>query len=246
MLKNTKIAGIATALTLMAGVALAPTASAFVLVHPSLMTDNVDVNAGDSVEWGVEDIRTGCSVTTTLGSNSVTVKAIRTSDTSDASTLGAIGEITPKLIKGPHYAGEFVLKSQVGSTCKDDAGYKMSSEDVWVGSDAYFGGESDWDYNTVAGDSLAMDVTGYIVDFDEYDNYSGDTITDLGDGVKVLFYNGKKLIASTGIADDGFVSVRLPGNSFKAVGSATIRVALSHNADYYVPAADDEFDITVG
>ena len=245
MLKNTKIAGIATALTLMAGVALAPTASALVLIHPTLETDGTtEANAGDLVNWGISDIRTGCSVTTTLGSKSATVTAVKTSDTSDAITLGAIGEIAPKTIKAPSYAGEFVLKSQVESTCKDDAKFKMS-EDVWVGSAAYFGGESEWTYDTVAGDSLAMDVTGYIVDFDEYDNYSGDTITDLGDGVKVLFYNGKKLIASTGIADDGFVSVRLPGNSFKAVGSATIRVALSHNADYYIPSADAEFDITV-
>jgi hypothetical protein len=246
MLKTTKIVGIATALTLMTGVALAPTASALVLVHPSLLTDETtSANAGDLVNWGVSDIRTGCSVTTTLGSKSATVTAVKTSDTSDAITLGAIGESVPKTIKAPTYAGEFVLKSQVESTCKDDAKFKMS-EDVWVGSDAYFGGESDWTYDTVAGDSLAMDVTGYLVNFDEYDSYTGESITDVGDGVKVLFYNGRKLIASTGVADDGFVSVRLPGKSFKVAGSTTIRVALSHNAEHYIPAADDTISITVG
>ncbi|MSX39928.1 MAG: hypothetical protein F2785_03220, partial [Actinobacteria bacterium] len=91
MLKNTKVVGIAAAITLLAGVALAPSASGVGQSLPS-QTVNIDdtaVSAGERVTYSIADVRTGCRVTTTLGSKTKVERATGVEDNSNK----IIGEI---------------------------------------------------------------------------------------------------------------------------------------------------------
>jgi len=241
MLKNTKIAVAFAAFSLMSVAAIAPLASAIPINNnPYVDIEEDEVAAGDTVVFDVWDVRAGCTVTTTLGSRKVVDKSVDY----DLTTNGKAGAVEDAEIKAPAAAGEYTMRSAVSSTCKNDAGHK-SSDTLYIGEEVFFGsiGSIDWDYESISGDSLAMRFHGAIIDYDEWAMGDGASVDT--EAVKVQFWKGKRLLASGTTDADGYVSVILPGSSFKAAGEATITVKLAPNADYYISDTAQEFVITV-
>jgi hypothetical protein len=245
MLIKQKIAVTLTALSLMSMVAIAPTAMAIPInENPDILVDNNYVDAGSIVTFDVDSVRAKCAVTTTLGSRKVVDKAVATESTDDAAT---IGEIVDATIRAPRVAGVYVVKSIVSKSCASDSGYR-SSDDIFVGQPLYIGaddidGDGSWDYDSASASNFATRIYGDVVDYDEYFDGDGEFI-DLGT-VKLQFYKGNKLIASTTTDSDGYFSVVLPSKSFKTSGEHDITVKLSGNRDYYMEMDSDVNVFTV-
>jgi hypothetical protein len=217
MLKNTKVVGIAAAITLLAGVALAPSASA---VNGSVPTQSAGggYDAGDRVDYDVYDVRTGCDITTTLGSQSKTVKA-RHDNSAAANIVGKVSSF----VKAPKVAGEYSIASVVSASCASDGGYKRAADmadDVTVGDEVELDGN--WDPQG-GGVRVYGDVELATVG------------TDMGN-VRVLFSIGGKVVASatTDAGDAGAVSATIAGKYLNSRGATTVTVSLADNKNYYM------------
>ena len=221
MLKNTKVVGIAAAITLLTGVALAPSASAVNGNVPDQSAGGT-YTAGARVTYTVTDVRTGCDVTTTLGSQKKTEKAKH--DKSYAANV--VGKVN-SFLKAPKAAGEYTISSMVSTSCASDAGFKRAydmSDDVTVGAERYW---DETDTSDLGGDSMTL--TGAI-----------ETLAD-GSGVgvnigatKVLFSVRGKVVASSTATDAGVVSVVIDGKYMESRGATRVRVSLSDNKLFYV------------
>ena len=224
MLKNTKVVGVAAAITLLTGVAFAPSASAVNGNTPSLSVDGLDTNvdAGERIGFEVTGVRTGCSVTTKVGSITKTVVARQ-----DRSYAAAIVGWVNTYIKAPNVAGEYTVASMVSSTCASDAGYKRAadmSEDITVGNEVWL--DSDHE-DSGAGDSQRIygDVS--------VTEGAGGTTVDL-DGVKVRFSIRGQVVASSTTDSDGYVSVVIAGKYMNSRGDTRISVSLEGNKQDYM------------
>jgi hypothetical protein len=218
MLKNTKVVGIAAAITLLAGVALAPSASA---INGNVPTQTVSVtayDAGDRVEYLVEDVRTGCAITTTLDKVSKTVNARQ----DKSATAKVVGKVS-SFVKAPKVAGEYTVSSMVSASCASDAGYKRAADmadDVTVGDEVEFDGADDPQGGGVRvyGDVELSSVA-----------------TDMGN-IRVLFSVGGKVVASatTDAGDAGAVSATIAGKYLNSRGGTNVTVSLADNKKYYM------------
>jgi hypothetical protein len=224
MLKNTKVVGIAAAITLLTGVAFAPSASAINGNTPTQTLDAGDdsnYDAGDRIDYEVTGVRTGCAVTTKVGSISKTVVARPDRDFA-ASIVGWVNTF----IKAPSVAGEYEVGSMISNTCATNPGYKraadMSSEgDITVGNEVTWNGSSD---DSAGGNSVR--ISGTVED--------GAADVDL-DGVKVLFSIKGKVVASATTDSDGDLSVLILGRYISERGDTRVKVSLAPNkTDYMV------------
>lgn len=226
MLKNTKVVGIAAAITLLTGVAFAPSASAINGNTPSLSVDAADTNvdAGERIGFEVTGVRTGCAVTTKVGSITKTVTARH-----DRSYAAAIVGWVNTYIKAPSTAGEYKVASMISNDCATNPGYKRAvdmTEDITVGNEVTWDG--DWE-NSGAGDSVR--VYGDVMD--------GLSTVDL-DGVKVRFSVKGKVVASATTDSDGYVSVVVAGKYLNSRGDTRIAITLEGNKTDYMAADQKE------
>jgi hypothetical protein len=222
MLKNTKAVGVAAAITLLTGVAFAPSASAVNGNVPSLTVDNTSVYSGDRIDFEVTGVRTGCDVTTKVGSTTKTVKARH-----DNGYAAAIVGWVNNFIKAPKMAGEYTVASMVSNTCASDAGYKRAADmavDITVGDEVWL--DSDYE-NSGAGDSQRI-----FGDVSVTEGAGGATV-DL-DGVKVRFSIRGQVVASATTDSSGYVSVIVAGRYLNARGNTRVEVTLEANKTEYM------------
>jgi hypothetical protein len=225
MLKNTKVVGVAAAIALLTGVAFAPSASAINGNTPTQTLDAGDdsnYDSGDRIAYEVTGVRTGCAVTTKVGSITKTVVARH--DRSFAA--GIVGWVNT-FIKAPSVAGEYTVASIISNTCATNPGYKraadMSSEgDITVGNEVTFDGSYD---NSGPGDSVR--VYGDVED--------GLATVDL-DAVRVRFMVKGKVVASGTTDGSGYVSVNISGKDLNSRGDTRISVVLEANKTDYMAA----------
>jgi hypothetical protein len=219
MLKNTKVVGIAAAITLLTGVAFAPSASAINGNTPTLSVDDTSVDAGDRIKFDVTGVRTGCDVTTKVGS--ITKTATAKHDKSFAA--GIVGWVNTAT-KAPKVAGEYTVASMISNACATNPGYKRAADmavDITVGNEVTFDGDFD---NSGPGDSVR--VYGDVED--------GLATVDM-DAVKVRFSIKGKVVASGTTDADGYVSVNIAGKYLNSRGDTRVVVSLEGNkTDYMV------------
>ena len=226
MLKNTKLVGIAAAITLLTGVALAPSATAIGGDLPYQDIENgvgtpPNYDSGDRIEYYVGDVRTGCMVTTTVGPKSKTLKAKQDSDDSRKQA----GEIN-SFIGSPAAAGEYTLASKIAANCAEDGGFRRADE---MEDDLTVGDAVIWDWTDVdITNSTDVGLEGDI-------EVSGSGV-DLGKAFVVVYLKGKK-VASAHSDTSGYVSLRLPRTLFKKIGDTRFTYKVTANPLYYV--ADD-------
>lgn len=224
MLKNTKVVGIAAAITLLTGVAFAPSASAINGNTPTLTVDIADTNvdSGDRIGFEVTGVRTGCAVTTKVGPVTKTVTARQDRDYA----AGIVGWVNT-YIKAPSIAGEYKVASMISNSCATNPGYKRAADmtqDVTVGTEVFWDGS--WD-DSGAGDSVRVD--GTVED--------GTGVGALGvdlDGVKVLFLIKNKVVGSAYTDSSGAVSVNIAGKYMNSRGNTRIEIALQDNKTDYM------------
>ncbi len=217
MLKNTKVVGVAAAIALLTGVAFAPSATAVNGDVPTMTDPTVNDNfdSGARVDYFVDNVRTGCEVTTTLGSRSKTATA---RFDSGARSNGKVSNF----ITAPTYAGEYTIKSMVSTDCKSDAGYKRAQDmavDITVGDEV--------DFNAVWDDvGNSVEIAG-TVDEDGVDLYLGT--------VKILFLVKGKVVAQayTDEDNDGDYTATIAGRNLNSRGFTRVTMKLSSNKDYY-------------
>ena len=223
MLKNTKVVGVAAAITLLTGVAFAPSASAVNGSVPSLSVSDTSVNAGERFDFTVSNVLTGCSVTTKVGS--ITKTSTATRDRSyDRKGVGQVDTF----IQAPSIAGDYTLSSMVSNSCASDAGYKRAADmsvDVTVGEELY--GNLDW--SNIGGFNAR--IYGDIEDGD------GDNV-DLG-RVKVLFSVRGKVVASAYTDSDGYVSATVAARDLNKRGNTKVTISLEKNRFYWV----DDYEV---
>ena len=231
MLKNSKVVGIAAAITLLTGVALAPSASAVNGSFPSQSLDAVapsNFDAGDRIDYYVGDVRTGCTVTTTVGTKSKTFKAKQDSSYNNTSW----GEVDG-FIAAPSVAGEYTVASQVSKTCKDDAGYKFAAnmaEDVTVGDPVSLDADFEDVVNTTkVGFSGVAELAP-----------AGTVAQDLGK-TKINVYRKGVLVASTTTNNAGEFAVQIDRKHFNKQGQTRIVVKISANGLWYVADGQQDF-----
>jgi hypothetical protein len=222
MLKNTKVVGIAAAITLLTGVAFAPSASAINGNTPTLSVDGADINvdAGERIGFEVTGVRTGCAVTTKVGPVTKTVTARHDRDYA-ASVVGWVNTY----IKAPGIAGEYKVASMISNSCATNPGYKRAAdmtEDITVGTEVFWDGS--WD-DSGAGDSVRIDGT-----VEESDGVTG---VDL-DGVKVLFLIKGNVVGSAYTDSTGNVSVNIAGKHMNSRGDTRVVIKLQGNKTEYM------------
>lgn len=219
MLKNTKVVGIAAAIALLTGVAFAPGASAVGSNKPSQSLDGgSNFDAGERIDYFVDDVRTGCAVTTTVGNNSKTVKAKRDL----ALEVVTFGDVN-SFIAAPSIAGEYTVASMVSKSCKDDAGYKVGydmAEDITVGDDVLMDGSFEDVVNTTAGG-----LTGTME--------NATVAEDLGK-TKISVYRLGVLVASGTTNNAGEFSLQIAKKHFRAAGDTRFTVKISANSLWYL------------
>jgi hypothetical protein len=219
MLKNTKVVGIAAAITLLTGVAFAPSASAINGNTPTLSVDDTSVDAGDRIYFDVTGVRTGCAVTTKVGPNTKTVTARHDRDYA-ATIVGWVNTY----IKAPGIAGEYKVSSMISNSCATNPGYKRAAdmtEDITVGDEVFWDGS--WE-DSGAGNSIR--VYGAVED-------GGGIGVDL-DGVKVQFLVKGKVVASAYTDSSGDVSVNIEGKYLNSRGDTRVVVKLQGNKTEYM------------
>ena len=230
MLKNTKVVGIAAAITLLTGVAFAPSASAVGTSKPSQSLDAVapsNFDSGERIDYFVNDVRTGCAVTTTVGNKSKTVKAKRDL-TTDVVTFGDVNSF----IAAPSIAGEYTVASMVSMSCKDDAGYKVAydmAEDVTVGTEI--------DADLAAEDVVNSTNAGLVGTMED-----AGSAEDLGK-VKVMAYIGGKLVASGTTNNAGELNLQIARSHFKKIGETRVVVKMAANKLFYLADGQNVFYI---
>ena len=229
MLKNTKAVGIAAAITLLTGVALAPSASGVGQSLPS-QTVNIDdtaVSAGERVTYSIADVRTGCRVTTTLGSKTKVERATGVEDNSNK----IIGEIVDAYITAPSVAGEYTMRSRVNSDCKSDAGFSntwLMTDEITVGTEVTLDeDEVDEDVftNWESLDNGGVRMFGWIE--------AGGSATDLG-AVKVNFVVKGKTVATGYTDEDGWVTAAIEKKFLNKRGNTKVTLKLSANRVYFI------------
>ena len=219
MLKNTKVVGIAAAVALLTGVAIAPSATAIGTTRPELSVTDTYVYSGDVVEYYVDYVRAGCKVITTLGGKTRTERATKVDGDRD-------GAVVDKQITAPKQAGEYQLRSMVGKECASDAGYKNPvnmSETITVGEEIT--GIDDWE--TVGARAVRIYGTAYN-EVDEEDQ-------DLGT-VKIQAYVKGKVVSSTytdGINDGDFAIV-IESKYLNKRGNTKVTLHLSSNLSFWM------------
>ena len=107
-MKINKIAAGIAATTLFLGIGGA--AYATIVADPALTIADSSVSSTDDVTFTVANVLVGCTVTTKLGSKTVTDVATATADGGDAAD---VGEILSQTIEAPYYAGIYDLTSKV-------------------------------------------------------------------------------------------------------------------------------------
>ena len=225
MLKNTKAVGIAAAITLLTGVALAPSASGVGQDLPALSVDVSDtsVDAGERVTYSIDYVRTGCRVTTTLGSKTKVERATGVVD----NTNKIIGEIVDAYITAPSVAGEYTLRSRVNSDCKSDAGFSntwLMTDEITVGTEVTLdddGEAGNWE----SLDNGSVRMYGWV----EADGSS----TDLG-AVKVNFVVKGKTVATGYTDEDGWVTAAIEKKFLNKRGNTKVTLKLGANRVYFI------------
>lgn len=222
MMKNTKVVGVAAAITLLTGVAFAPSASAVQGEVPSQSVNDSSMYAGDRFEYEVTGVRTGCAVTTTVGHISKTVTAKR-----DRTYAAAVVGHVNTFIKAPSIAGEYTLSSMVSTSCASDAGYKRAadmSDDVTVGDELYVETGADWE--NVGGSNAR--VYGTV-------EYGGGVDVDLG-RVKVLASVKGQVVGSayTSATADGEFSITVAAKYLNKRGNTKVSLSLEDNRSWYM------------
>ena len=230
MLKNTKAVGIAAAITLLTGVALAPSASGVGQNLPELSVDVADtsVDAGERVTYSIDYVRTGCRVTTTLGSKTKVERATGVEDNSNK----IIGEIVDAYITAPSVAGEYTMRSRVNSDCKSDAGFSntwLMTDEITVGTEV-----------TLDEDEVDEDV---FTNWESLDNggvrmfgwleTTGGSSIDLG-AVKVNFVVKGKTVATGYTDEDGWVTAAIEKKFLNKRGNTKVTLKLSANRVYFI------------
>lgn len=221
MLKNTKVVGIAAAVTLLTGVALAPSATAVGADRP--YQDNVS-NEGARTYFDVYDVRTGCKVTTTLNGKTSVDRA--THVVGDSRKI--YGEIVDAWVSTPKLAGEYTIKSRINNDCADDAGYSNAptmSDTVTVGTEVVLDGG--WD-----------EIGGGNVRIDGGVELTGGAAQDLG-AIKMLFKVRGKTVASTYTDEAGLYSVTVASKYLNKRGNTKVTVSLSANRNYWM----DQYEV---
>jgi len=223
MLKNTKVVGIAAAIALLTGVAFAPSATAIGSDLPYMDIENGPTyDSGDRIEYYVGDVRTGCMVTTKVGSKSKTLKAKQDSD--DSRKLA--GEIN-SFIGSPANAGEYTVVSIVASNCPEHPGFRRGDSmegEIVVGDNVIWAwSDVDIDNSTDVGLEGDIEDTG--------------TGVDLGKAKVVVYLKGKK-VAEGNSDTAGYVSLRISRSLFNKIGTTRFTYTVTANALYYV--ADDD------
>ena len=222
MLKNTKVVGIAAAITLLTGVAFAPSASAINGTTPTLSVDDNAVYSGDRINFDVTGVRTGCDVTTKVGSTTLTKTAKH--DKSYAANI--IGWVNSHM-KAPKFAGEYTVASMISNSCATNPGYKRAADmavDITVGDEVWIDSSIE---ASGAGDSQRI-----YGDVNVTEGAGGATV-DL-DGVKVRFSIRGQVVASATTDSDGFVSVIVAGKYLNARGNTRVDVTLEANKTEYM------------
>ena len=220
MLKNTKVVGVAAAITLLTGVAFAPSASAVNGNVPTQSDAAGNYDAGDRISYLVEYVRTGCSVTTTVGKTSKTMVA-----KNDPNYAAAIVGRVNSFIKAPNVAGEYHVASMVSTSCASDAGYKRAadmSEDISVGTEL----DMNDNYESAgAGDSQRI--------YGDIEIVGGAVNQDLN-GIDVLFSIRGKVVARANTNSTGDVSAVIAGKYLNSRGNTRVTVSLEANKNYYM------------
>ena len=255
MLKNTKIVGIAAAITLLTGVALAPSATAVGRNLPTLVEGDStwEVSAGQRVDFSVDYVRTGCNVTFTLGSKTKVEKATSVPE----NTVRNIGEVADAYITAPTTAGTYTLRARVEKTCKTDGGFSNSglmTATVTVGDEVGLdeviddnGTESELDDENLGNwESLSngsVRVYGWVSNVTGRNPLTGAAIygstEDLG-AVKVNFVVKGKTVASAYTDEDGYVNASLEKKYLNNRGTTKVSVVLGSNRVYF---ADQTFSV---
>ncbi len=220
MLKNTKVVGIAAAITLLTGVAFAPSASAINGNTPTLSVDDTSVDAGDRISFDVTGVRTGCDVTTKVGSITKTAKA-KHDKSYAAGIVGWVNTFT----KAPKVAGEYTVASMISNACATNPGYKRAADmavDITVGTEL----DMNDSYEAAgAGDSTRI--------YGDIEIVGGSTNVDLN-GVKVLFSIRGNVVAKATTDGAGDVSAVIAGRYFNDRGNTRVTVSLEGNKNYYM------------
>ncbi|MEY4898901.1 MAG: hypothetical protein RL294_712 [Actinomycetota bacterium] len=223
MLKNTKVVGIAAAIALLTGVAFAPSATAVGADLPYQDIENGPAyDSGDRIEYYVGDVRTGCMITTKVGSKSKTLKAKQDSD--DSRKLA--GEINA-FIGAPVNAGEYTVASSVANNCADNPGFRREGDmedEITVGDDVTWAW-SDVDIDNTTDVGLEGDIE---------DSGTG---VDLGKAKVVVYLKGKK-VAEGNSDTTGYVSLRVSRSLFNKIGTTRFTYTVTANTLYYVADAD--------
>ena len=226
MLKNTKVVGIAAAITLLTGVALAPSASAINGQTPTLSVDDASLDAGERINFDVTGVRTGCDVTTKVGSTTLTKTAKH--DNSYAASI--IGWVNTHM-KAPKVAGEYTVASMISNSCATDPGYKRAADmavDITVGTELDF--EDSYE-DSGAGDSQR--IYGDIV-------LAGGSVNQDLNGVDVTFSIRGKVVARANTDGDGYVSAVVAGKYLNTRGNTRVTVSVEDNKNYYL-----DYDVVV-
>ena len=216
MLKNTKVVGIAAAVALLTGVALAPSATAVGQDRP--YQDNVS-NEGARTYFSIFDIRTGCKATTTLNGKTSVDRATHVVGDSRRT----YGEIVDAWVPTPKLAGEYTIKSRINNDCADDAGYSNAptmSDTVTVGDEVVLDGS--WD--EIGGGNVRIDGTVEL---------TGGAAQDLG-AIKMLFKVRGKTVASTYTDADGAISATIASKYLNKRGNTKVTLSLATNRNFWM------------
>ena len=224
MLKNTKVVGIAAAVTLLTGVALAPSATAVGQDRPY----QSDVsNDGGRTYFSIYDIRTGCKATTTLNGKTSVDRATHVVGDSRKT----YGEIVDAWVTTPKMAGEYTIKSRINNDCADDAGYSNAptmSDTVEVGTQVELDSDGNWD--ELGGGNVRI--------YGDVELMGGAITQDLG-AVKVLFQVRGKTVASTYTDADGYISATIASKYLNKRGNTKVTLSLATNRNYWM----DDYEV---
>lgn len=219
MLKNTKAVGIAAAIALLTGVAFAPSATAVGGDKPEqTLNSGSTYTSGERIDYYVDNVRTRCAVTTTVGGKSKTVIARQ----DDASDVPSFGEVNGSMA-APSIAGEYTVASQVSNTCKDDAGFKLAG---YMATDI------------TVGDEIVMDGTFENLDNTKNGGLTGTmevaaAATDMGK-VKISVFRLGVLVASGFTNSSGEFSLNIARKHFRNNGDTRFTYKISANELFYV------------
>ena len=215
--------GVASAISLLAGVGFAPSATAVFGRYPWVGVSSASVGAGGDVRYSVVYVLKGCKVITTLGS---------VTRTDEATTLGRglVGFVMNKRITAPSKAGEYTLRSKVANDCATEAGYSNNSkmtEDITVGDEIV--ADADWE---ITG-ARAVRIFGTAE--------LGGAAYDLGT-IKIQAYVKGELISSTytDSANAGAFSIVIESKYLNKKGNTQVTLKLATNKFFFM---DQKFGV---